>query len=136
MTQTDLLRRLERLERSNRRLKWGATAALAAFGAVGLMSASTVCKTVWGERFVLRDGQGRDRVTWDAYSNKTPKLTFQGQRGQALATMAFDEEGAMQLQVRKNGELQPAYLQMMGEAPSKSECASGSSCQGEDPDVN
>jgi hypothetical protein len=56
----ELLTRIESLERKNRRIV-GAGAAVLALGAIGLVSARTVCDTVTAERFVLRDAQGQQR---------------------------------------------------------------------------
>lgn len=124
----DMSERLNRLERSNKRLRFGLAAAALAVGATGLMSANAVCKEIWGEVFVLRDGSGHERVTWDAYHQTKPTLTFKNQRGQALATMAFDDKGEMNLQVRKDGKLRPAYLSLMDEKPAAKKDSCTSSC--------
>ena len=78
MTESNLVRRLENLEQENRRLKrWGMigagvmSAALLTSAAYGV----TVCKTVWAERFVLKDSSNRDVLKLDAYTGGDPVIT-------------------------------------------------------------
>lgn len=92
--------RLARLERSQRRLRRTSTGLALALGAVSLMSfaAPRVCKTIWGERIVLQDAHGRERVVLDAYSNPAPTLTVKDENGKAVASMV-EEDGELQLKV-------------------------------------
>jgi len=86
--------RLERLERTNKRLtRFGGTAlGLACVG--WLASMTPVCKTVWAERFVLRDARGKDRGVLTAYeTGGTPRFSLLGERGQTLATLSVGEDG-------------------------------------------
>jgi hypothetical protein len=91
----ELVRRVEQLERKNRRLvRWGALTVVATFGG-GLMSMRAVCDTISAERFVLVDGQGKQRAVLTAYeTGGAPKLTFLDPKGRAVATLATDEGGA------------------------------------------
>lgn len=91
----DWARRVEKLEQQNRRLvRWGALAAVATFGGA-LMSMRAVCDTVSAERFVLVDGQGKQRAVLTAYeTGGAPKFTLFDQKGRAVATLATDDGGA------------------------------------------
>ena len=89
-----LTARLERLERTNRRLTrfGGAAFGLACVG--WLASMTPVCKTVWAERFVLKDARGKERGVLTAYeTGGTPKFSLLGERGQTLATLSVGEDG-------------------------------------------
>jgi len=125
----DLTRRIENLERQNRRLRWVGASALAILPVAGLMSfaAPAVCKTVWGERFVLRDGSGRDRMVLNAYGTKTPSLTVKDTSGENVAELGVNDEGEVSLHVFKEGRKVPAALQLgaADEKQSKSDDDSG-----------
>ncbi len=97
----DLVQRLERLERQNRNLmRWGlATIALAGAGVLASAAAAT-CKTVWAERFVLRDPSNRERAVLTAYeTGGAPRLSLLDQDGQAALAFGVSEEGAAYLEV-------------------------------------
>ena len=92
---SELVRRLESLERQNRSLKrWGG-AALACTLVLGLSSmASSMCKTVWAERFVLQDSSGRERGHFDAYeTGGAAKLALLNAKGQNVVTLGVSDEG-------------------------------------------
>ena len=86
--------RLERLERTNKRLTRFGGAALG-FVCVGWLASMTpVCKTVWAERFVLKDARGKERAVLTAYeTGGTPKFSLLGERGQTLATLSVGDDG-------------------------------------------
>ena len=109
---TQLITRVEKLEKQNRRLRRVGGGLLAVLGVVGLMSmaAPRVCKTVWGERFVLRDSQGRDRMRLDAYSSTSPSLTLMNRSGTGTARLILAEDGDMQLQFFSKGKPTPATV--------------------------
>lgn len=97
----DLESRLARLEQQNRRLKRGGLALGALTLVVGLASAaSVVCKTVWAERFVLKDARGRERLVLDAYQESAPTISFHDARGRQIAKLSVDDEGEAVLEVR------------------------------------
>ncbi|MCP3915722.1 MAG: hypothetical protein GY711_09215 [bacterium] len=102
---SNLMTRVESLEKQNRRLRRVGGGLVAALGIVGLMSmaAPTVCKTVWGERFVLRDGSGRDRMLLNAYNTDAPSLTMMNEKGKGIARLSIASEG-LQLQFFENGK--------------------------------
>jgi len=97
-----LARRIEKLENENRTLKrWGA-GALAGLGVLGLASASAVvCKTVWAERFVLKDPSMRERAVITAYeTGGAPRFSLLDERGEPALTLGLDERGQAFLEVR------------------------------------
>ena len=111
MTQ-DLNSRLDRLERENRRMKRLSLAVLSGAGLLSLMSfvGPAVCKTVWAERFVLKDASNQSRVTFDAYGVEQPRITFHDARGKAMGSLAITDEGSFALQVVEDGRHVPARL--------------------------
>lgn len=117
MNQRDLIRRLDRLERQNRTLRriGGTVGALAVAALVApfVMGASPVCKTVWAERFVLKDARGQQRGLWDAYTtNGNPSLKLYDANGQACLAIQLDDEGGPSLStIGEGGELVPTKLE-------------------------
>ncbi len=102
--------RLNRLERENRKLRrWGVALgvlALAGFAAPLVMSAAPVCKTVWAERYVLKDARGNQRGLWDAYTrNGNPTLQLFDARGKLAMAIALDDEGGPLLSTSVDGKL-------------------------------
>jgi hypothetical protein len=91
---TNLVRRLEILERENRRLKRFGVGVLGLVGVVGLTSlvAPRLCKTVWAERFVLNDGSGNTRLMLDAYSSGAPTIVAQDKDGRTFAKLTLAGE--------------------------------------------
>ena len=90
----DLNARVDRLESQNKRLvRWGG--ALLGVVATGwLMSMMPVCKTVWAERFVLKDSSGHERGVFTAYeTGGTPQLTFHDAKGATQAIISVDKQG-------------------------------------------
>jgi len=97
----DLTRRIERLERQNRNLARAGIGALALAAVAGLTAAAAVCKTVWAERFVLKDPDMRERAVISAYENGgAPRFTLLDHQGQPALTLGVDEEGAPYVEVR------------------------------------
>lgn len=117
MDQNQIEDRLARLETENRRLKRAGLGALIGLGSLTLMSfaAPTLCEIVWAERFVLRDGSNKTRVTMNAYGTDTPGLTFHDARGKAVGSFGFAPDGGFRIEQIKNGRRSPAMLQMTGE---------------------
>ena len=115
MIEQDLVSRLDKLEQENRRMRRTGRIVLAV-GAMGLamsMAAPSVCKTVWGERFVLKDGRMRERMVLDAYSTRTPTLTFKNTEGSKVAQMRLAEDGEMTMEVFQNGATADAHFQLV-----------------------
>ncbi len=91
----NVIDRIEKLERQNKRLMRAGVAAFGLAVAGWAMSMAPVCKTVWAERFVLRDARNQERAVLTAYeTGGTPQLTFLNEKGKAVATMSIDEGGA------------------------------------------
>jgi hypothetical protein len=102
----DILSRLERLERENRNLRRAGVAALAVTGVALFASATTVCKTVWAERFVLKDPSMRERAVLTAYeTGGTPQLSLLDENGKAALTFGVASDGVAFLEL--SGELGP-----------------------------
>ncbi len=109
MNERDLVSRLERLERSNRRLKWTALGGLALAG-LASMASPLVCKTVTAERLIVHDSSGRTRMKMDAYMTQTPSLSFFDEKGRHAGDLSVDAKGAMHLTVVREGEKHSAPL--------------------------
>lgn len=105
----ELLTRIESLERKNRRIV-GAGVAVLALGAVGLVSARTVCDTVSAERFVLRDAQGQQRGVFTAYeTGGAPQFSLLDKKGKPMAVIAVEKDGAFLTLADATGEHKVRY---------------------------
>lgn len=114
MNQANLEARLSKLERQNQRLKrWGGSLLVAAL-AVSFVSMTfpNLCKTVWAERFVLRDSQNHDRLVLDAYSFDNPTVEVKDVRGKTVAQLQFDASGNAAI-LRMDGKGKPAGRQWL-----------------------
>lgn len=95
-----LTQRVHALERKARRWRRGGLAlGLALAGVVLAAAAPVVCDIVTGERLVLRDENGRTRVTLDAYRTDAPALAFQDREGRVRARLGLDAAGETALSV-------------------------------------
>ena len=102
--QPELLARIDRLERQNRRLTRLGGGLAVACGLLGLASAAApLCKTVRGERFVLEDPHGRGRVVLDAYSTPNPRMTLFDKHGEESARLHVADDGSIDLEVFREG---------------------------------
>lgn len=82
-----VLARLERLERENRRYKLGAAAAgLACFGWVACGLVPQAKSTLSAERFVLVDAAGSEKATLEVDSKGNPMLTLRNEKSTAVLT--------------------------------------------------
>ena len=90
-----VLRRLEKLERQNRRLK-GFGFAMAVAGAVGLLAAAQPAankdKVAEFEQFVLRDAAGKQRATF-GMTPDGPALRFLDAEGKTSASLGTAKAG-------------------------------------------
>lgn len=90
----DLLARLERLERQNRMLRRSGLAVLGLAGVAALMSASTMCKTVTAERFLVQDSSSRTRAVLTAYeTGGQPKLSLLDEQGAEALSFGVGDDG-------------------------------------------
>jgi hypothetical protein len=89
-----LVTRLEYLEKQNRRLKQVGLVALIVFGAFVLMGGQEKAKSqvTDGEKFVLRDPNGKDRA-WLGMGKNGPGLHFLDENGAERAGMEMMKEG-------------------------------------------
>lgn len=96
---SDLAGRMERLESANRRLKWTGGFLLGGLALSGLaaMAAPSMCDVIYGERLVLRDSSGRQRLVMDAYRNEAPTITWHDKDGRALAKLGLNADGIASL---------------------------------------
>ncbi len=105
--------RLERLEKENKRLKvWGGIAA-GGFLCIGLFgfAAPVVCDIVTGERLVIRDNSGRQRVGIDAYHNSAPGMTLNDVNGRERAKLGLNDKGDVTLSFTdEKGTAKASYL--------------------------
>jgi len=76
---------------------------LAAIGLAGIVgfAAPRVCNTVWAERFVVQDSRGNSRMVLNAYSTKTPGITFNDASGKGVAALQIEKSGDMSLKIFK-----------------------------------
>jgi hypothetical protein len=97
----ELTERVQALERQNKNLKRYGIAAAALLGVVGLSSmASSMCKTVWAERFVLQDSQGRERGVITAYeTGGTPTLSLLDHKGQKALSFGVADSGRAYVEI-------------------------------------
>jgi len=125
----DLARRLERLERENRTLRrWGIAAGALCGVAVLASAAAVTCKTVWAERFVLRDASNRERAVLTAYeTGGPPQLSLLDADGQRALTIGVSEQGVAYMEVpgddgpvRRSFAVGPQGNPTLQEAPEKS----------------
>jgi hypothetical protein len=83
----DLVQRLDRLEKRNRRLNGGLIAALTAFSAIVLMGqASPSPRVVEAQKFVLKDADGNVRG-WLAIIGKGSELTLGNANAQPMISL-------------------------------------------------
>jgi len=110
-----LVNRVDSLERENRRIRRLGKGLLAGSALLALASAATpyFCKTVWAERLVLRNSSGKDVMTMDAYSSRTPSITMRDDQGKSVVRLSWeggvlmdflDEQGGTATSVKVDSE--------------------------------
>ncbi|MFN0009963.1 MAG: hypothetical protein ACKVXR_18880 [Planctomycetota bacterium] len=94
MESVELLHRIERLERSNRKLRRASIAIAASGLLLGLagMGAPGLCDTLYAERLVLHDPSGNQRIVADAYPG-APTFSVLSREGRALARIGVAQDG-------------------------------------------
>ena len=88
---SDILARLGRVERENRRMKRIGLGVLVLAGAVLLMGQAHSKRTVEAENFVLKDGSGRIRARLGMELNDRPTLSLLDANGFPLVSMGAGE---------------------------------------------
>lgn len=109
---SELNDRLQRLEQSNRRLKRTAGFLAGGFVIAGLaaFAAPSMCDVLYGERLVLRDTSGHQRLVMDAYRNEAPTITWHDKDGRALAKLGLNNDGVASLEYfDKQGQSKSSY---------------------------
>src|SRR6185437_4779664 len=93
----DLVGRMDRLERENRRLKLGVAASLLAFGLSALIAARPADPIpppeVAAKRFAVRDGAGRDRIALGVDKEGRASLDFLDQSGSRRLALSVAKAG-------------------------------------------
>lgn len=88
--------RIERLERSNRRLK-SALVVISVVLSMGiLMGAAAARKVIEGERFVFRDAAGKERLTLDS-TPAGPTATLMDINGKPSFKVVINKDGYFQM---------------------------------------
>jgi len=92
----DLVQRLDRLERENRRFKWVGSMVLvtiAAFLVMGQAKSSNVPKVIEAEKFVLRDKSGKVFAALQTEAKNEPALNLYDKNGKVRVTLGIMEIG-------------------------------------------
>jgi hypothetical protein len=102
----NVLRRLEKLEKQNRRLKCVGFGLAICFS-VGLLMAAEPAQTKVGEfeQFILRDKAGKPRAKFDVGSNG-PELHFMSEEGRNHASIGTSSQGLFLRLNNRVGDLQ------------------------------
>jgi len=93
----DLMRRLDRIERENRRLKrlWGTTMLLVvALALMGQSAPSNVPKVLEAERFTVRDPNGTPRASWGIGSTGALVMGMNDKNGKTRITLSVEPDGS------------------------------------------
>jgi len=126
-TMETLARRLDRVERENRRLKQAGVVALAVIAAVVLMGQATggkVAKVVEAEKFVLKDKDGKIRAIFGLAVGHpvlthplAPHLSFYDKQSKPRIKLALDIDGTPELLLGdKKRAYAHLYLELNGNA--------------------
>ncbi len=110
MNESNLIARIESLERKNRRLMQCGGAVLVALAGALAMSMRTTCNSVSAERFVLLDAQGHQRALLTAYeTGGAPELALYDKKGRAVARLGVEKTGAFLALADANAERSVRY---------------------------
>lgn len=93
----NILARLGRVERENRRLRQGGLGVLVLAGVVLLMGQAHPNRTIEAEKFVLKDASGRIRARLEMELVDRPTLTLLDARGFPLVSLAAGENPLLTL---------------------------------------
>ena len=93
-----LLDRVDSLEKSNRRMKRLGAGLIGGTLALSLLGAATpFCKTVWAERLVLRNGSGKDVMTFDAWGGAHTSVTMRDEKGKSVLRLSWQDGLRMEM---------------------------------------
>jgi hypothetical protein len=119
ITPNDLVRRIARLERANRRLGWIAGAmALAALAAWSTGMVRAAAYEVVTGRLVLTDAAGGTRAILSVVDGFGPSLVIYGENGKAGAALAMPPEGPTLALYDQNGQLRVRLAALEATGPS------------------
>jgi hypothetical protein len=96
-TALDILTRLRRVERENRRLKQIALGVLVLVAAVLLMGQSRLNRTIEAEKFILKDADGRPRARLEMEMTNRPTLVLLDEKGLPLVSLGAGENVGLTL---------------------------------------
>lgn len=92
-TMGDVLQRLSRLERQNRRLKIGGLAALVALAGLLVMGATESTRVVEAEKFILNDGNGKVAAVLSVLPTESGNGSRLELRGDGMAKAVMEVVG-------------------------------------------
>ncbi len=93
-TMETLARRLDLVERENRRLKRAGVMALAAIAALMLMGQAMQSKVVEAEQFVVRDASGRVHAVLGTVNKRAVSLALIDKNGKPRVVLGVNPDGA------------------------------------------
>jgi len=100
-TMETLARRVDKVERENRRMKQAGVVALAVIAAVVLMGQATpskvVAKEVVAEKFVLRDASGRAHAVLGTVNKRAVSLALIDKNGKPRVVLGVSSDGSSSL---------------------------------------
>ena len=89
-----LARRLDRVERENRRVKLAGAVVLAIIGTLTLMGQAARGRTIEAEKFLVRDTNGRQRAALEVDADGSLSLNFYGTDQKPRGGFSVDSSGA------------------------------------------
>ncbi len=96
-TMETLARRLDKVERENRRLKRAGVLVLAVIAAVVLMGQATPSKVVEAPKFVLRDASGRVHAVLGTVNKRAVSLALITKNGKPRVVLGVSSDGSLSL---------------------------------------
>ncbi len=96
-TMETLTRRLDRVERENRRLKQTGVVALAVIAAVVLMGQAMPSKVVEAEQFVVRDASGKVHAVLGTVNKRAVSLALIDKNGNPRVVLGVSPDGSSSL---------------------------------------
>ncbi len=112
-TPDSVVRRLERVERENRRLKRWGSVMLLGIACLTMMGQTQSGKTVEAERFVVRDTKGKVRAELGAFPEGKTALVLYDQERRPRVEVRILPDGRMGLAISDENERPRAILRVL-----------------------